>query len=136
MVVIIVDFGAAWCTACKELDKITFAREDVRQEAGRFLAVKVDATNDEDPEVTATMSAYKVVGLPTVTATGEPSPTPTASPTSTPTEQPTSVPEATATPTEVPPTPTPAPTEPPTPPPPPKPTQPAPQIPPPTGARS
>jgi thiol:disulfide interchange protein DsbD len=63
---LIVDFGAAWCTACKELDKITFAHEDVRREAGRFLAVKVDATNDEDPEVTATMSDYKVVGLPTV----------------------------------------------------------------------
>jgi len=63
---LIVDFGAAWCTACKELDKITFARDDVRQEAGRFMAVKVDATNDEDPEVTATMGDYKVVGLPTV----------------------------------------------------------------------
>ena len=63
---LIVDFGAAWCGACKELDKITFAREDVRREAGRFLAVKVDATNDEDPEVTATMSDYQVVGLPTV----------------------------------------------------------------------
>lgn len=63
---LIVDFGAAWCGACKELDKITFARDDVRQEAGRFLAVKVDATNDEDPEVTATMTDYKVIGLPTV----------------------------------------------------------------------
>src|SRR5204862_358319 len=52
---LIVDFGAAWCTACKELDKVTFARADVREEAGRFFAVKVDATNDEDPEVTATM---------------------------------------------------------------------------------
>lgn len=63
---LIVDFGAAWCTACKELDKVTFSRDDVRQEAGRFVAVKVDATNDEDPEVTATMTDYKVVGLPTV----------------------------------------------------------------------
>jgi thiol:disulfide interchange protein DsbD len=63
---LIVDFGAAWCTACKELDKVTFARADVREEAGRFMAVKVDATNDEDPEVTATMGDYKVVGLPTV----------------------------------------------------------------------
>lgn len=63
---LIVDFGAAWCTACKELDKITFARDDVRAEAGRFIAVKVDATNDEDPEVSATMTDYKVVGLPTV----------------------------------------------------------------------
>jgi len=63
---LIVDFGAAWCGACKELDKVTFSREDVRREAGRFLAVKVDATNDEDPKVEAAMSDFKVVGLPTV----------------------------------------------------------------------
>jgi len=63
---LIVDFGAAWCGACKELDKITFSRPDVRQEAGRFLAVKVDATNDEDPHVEAAMNEFRVVGLPTV----------------------------------------------------------------------
>lgn len=63
---LIVDFGAAWCGACKELDKVTFSRSDVREEAGRFLAVKVDATNDEDPQVSATLGDYKVVGLPTV----------------------------------------------------------------------
>lgn len=63
---LIVDFGAAWCGACKELDKLTFSREDVQREAGRFLAVKVDATNDEDPGVVADMSGFKVVGLPTV----------------------------------------------------------------------
>ena len=60
------DWLLALFTACKELDKVTFAREDVRREAGRFLAVKVDATNDEDPVVSSTMSDYKVVGLPTV----------------------------------------------------------------------
>lgn len=63
---LIVDFGAAWCVACKELDKITFAREDVRAEAGRFVAVKVDATNDDDPAVEAVLSAFQVRGLPTV----------------------------------------------------------------------
>jgi thiol:disulfide interchange protein DsbD len=63
---LIIDFGAAWCGACKELDKVTFSRDDVRQEAGRFVAVKVDATNDEDPAVEAAMSEFKVVGLPTV----------------------------------------------------------------------
>lgn len=63
---LIVDFGAAWCGACKELDKVTFSREDVQREAGRFMAVKVDATNDEDPQVEAAMTQFKVVGLPTV----------------------------------------------------------------------
>lgn len=63
---LLVDFTAAWCAACKELDKLTFADPAVSREAGRFLAVKVDATDDEDPVVAKTMSDLKVVGLPTV----------------------------------------------------------------------
>jgi thiol:disulfide interchange protein DsbD len=63
---LIVDFGAAWCGACKELDKLTFSKETVQHEAGRFMAVKVDATNDEDPSVEAAMSSFDVKGLPTV----------------------------------------------------------------------
>ena len=38
----------------------------MQREAGRFLAVKVDATNDEDPNVEAAMTAFSVKGLPTV----------------------------------------------------------------------
>ena len=63
---LIVDFGAAWCGACKELDKLTFSQESVQREAGRFMAVKVDATNDDDPNVEAAMNAFSVKGLPTV----------------------------------------------------------------------
>lgn len=63
---LLVDFTAAWCNACKELDVVTFAHRSVSQEAGRFVAVKVDATDDEDPIVRETMSSLRVVGLPTV----------------------------------------------------------------------
>jgi len=63
---LIVDFGAAWCGACKELDKLTFSEERVQREAGRFMAVRVDATNDEDPAVEAAMGEFAVKGLPTV----------------------------------------------------------------------
>jgi thioredoxin:protein disulfide reductase len=63
---LIVDFTAAWCGACKELDKRTFAEEAVQREAGRFIAVKVDATNDDDPLVESTLAAFGIVGLPTV----------------------------------------------------------------------
>jgi thiol:disulfide interchange protein DsbD len=63
---LVVDFTAAWCAACKELDKHTFSEPRVGKELGRFVAVKVDATNDDDPVVKATMERFKVVGLPTV----------------------------------------------------------------------
>jgi len=63
---LLVDFGAAWCAACKELDKLTFSRADVQQEASRFVSVKVDATNDEDPVVAESIKRLNVRGLPTV----------------------------------------------------------------------
>jgi len=63
---LLVDFTAAWCGACKELDKKTFSAPAVGSELSRFVAVKVDATNDDDPAVEATLQRFKVVGLPTV----------------------------------------------------------------------
>src|SRR6185295_18369112 len=63
---LIVDFTAAWCVACKEMEKHTFADQRVQREAGRFLAVRVDVTDDEDPRVKATTKEHAVLGLPTV----------------------------------------------------------------------
>jgi thioredoxin:protein disulfide reductase len=63
---LIVDFGAEWCVACKELASHTFADDKVRDEAGRFVAVRVDATDEDDPQVNAVKGKYGVVGLPTV----------------------------------------------------------------------
>ncbi len=63
---VIVDFGAEWCGACKELTSHTFADDNVRNEAGRFVAVRVDATDEDNQQVNALKGKYKVVGLPTV----------------------------------------------------------------------
>lgn len=62
----ILDFGANWCVACKELEKYTFADKDVLVKGGRFVAGKIDLSNDEDPANEALKKKYKVNGLPAV----------------------------------------------------------------------
>lgn len=62
----LIDFGASWCTACKELEHETFPDPSVRTEAQKFVALRIDATDDEDPQVNKLKDKYKVVGLPTV----------------------------------------------------------------------
>ena len=63
---VLIDFGATWCTACKELEHNTFPNAGVRSEAQRFVAIHVDATDDEAPDTKRLQEKYKVVGLPTV----------------------------------------------------------------------
>ena len=67
---ILLDFTAEWCGACKELSRHTFADPTVMREASRFVAVKVDATSDDDPAVDQIKNKYGVVGLPTVIMLG------------------------------------------------------------------
>ncbi len=63
---VLIDFGATWCTACKELEHNTFPNPDVQAEATRFVAIRVDATDDENAETKRLQEKYKIVGLPTV----------------------------------------------------------------------
>ena len=64
---LLVDFGASWCGACKELDEKTFPDSRVRSEGSRFVALHVDATDDDNPEVVRVRRKYGVTeGLPVV----------------------------------------------------------------------
>jgi thiol:disulfide interchange protein DsbD len=63
----LVDFTASWCVACKELEKLTFSEPSVASEAQRFLAVRVDLTEDT-PANEALKQGQGLVGLPTVIA--------------------------------------------------------------------
>jgi thiol:disulfide interchange protein DsbD len=62
----LVDFGASWCVACKELDKVTFSAPDVAEDMARFVNLRVDATDNDDPKIEAMLASFKVRGLPTV----------------------------------------------------------------------
>jgi thiol:disulfide interchange protein DsbD len=59
---VLIDFGASWCKACKELEHETFPDPRVRAEAARFVAISVDASDDDDPKITALRTKYKLLG--------------------------------------------------------------------------
>jgi thiol:disulfide interchange protein DsbD len=63
---VLIDFGATWCKACNELDEETWPDPKVRTEAARYVALKVDATDDDDPEVKRLSEKYGIKGLPVV----------------------------------------------------------------------
>ncbi|HEU4385453.1 MAG TPA: cytochrome c biogenesis protein CcdA [Anaeromyxobacteraceae bacterium] len=62
---VIIDFWADWCAACLELDRAAWSDPRVRQEAKRFVALKMDGTQDSDA-FQRVFDKYRVVGMPTV----------------------------------------------------------------------
>ncbi len=68
---VLIDFTAEWCGACGELARNTFADPSVMAEASRFVTLKVDATQEEDPLVDHVKDKYGVLGLPTVILLGK-----------------------------------------------------------------
>jgi thiol:disulfide interchange protein DsbD len=63
---VIVDFYADWCIPCKELDAKTFPNAAVAKELDRFVRVKANLTNADDPLVQKLTKDYSIVGVPTV----------------------------------------------------------------------
>jgi thiol:disulfide interchange protein DsbD len=62
---VMIDFGAEWCVACKELERVTYVDPRVRREAQRFVSAKIDATDMTD-EVSRLFALYGIPGLPVV----------------------------------------------------------------------
>jgi thiol:disulfide interchange protein DsbD len=63
---LLIDFGAEWCAACKELDVHTWTDPVVAEEVARkFVPLKIDATEESEAN-DAILKKYAVPGLPTV----------------------------------------------------------------------
>jgi len=63
---LLLDFSADWCTACKELAKVTYTNPKVEHALGRFVAAQIDLSNDDSPEYKKLQSKYHFPGLPYV----------------------------------------------------------------------
>jgi thiol:disulfide interchange protein DsbD len=62
----VIDFWADWCAACIELDNFTWSDPRVLSELKRFIAIKIDGSDESDPAYQAARNRYGVQALPRV----------------------------------------------------------------------
>lgn len=63
---LLINFGTEWCAACKRMAQETFRDPRVQKQAGRFVALGIDATNEDDPHINDVLAKYEVIGVPTL----------------------------------------------------------------------
>jgi len=64
--VVVIDFTAAWCAQCKELERYTFSDEKVGAAARDIVALRGDMTDTKSPAAQDWTRRYGITGLPTV----------------------------------------------------------------------
>jgi thiol:disulfide interchange protein DsbD len=62
---ILLDFSAEWCTACTELEEVTFANADIKTKMDDFVLINADVTDNGEKEK-ALSKKYGVFGPPVI----------------------------------------------------------------------
>jgi thiol:disulfide interchange protein DsbD len=63
---VVIDFFAEWCPNCHDLDRIVFSRPEIQAKLAQVTALRMDVTNQDDPEVQKIIQEYGIEGVPTV----------------------------------------------------------------------
>jgi thiol:disulfide interchange protein DsbD len=64
---VLIDFGADWCTPCKELDVKVFSKREVAEVMTKFTLLRVDVSNENDvPALSELRRRYDAETLPSV----------------------------------------------------------------------
>jgi thiol:disulfide interchange protein DsbD len=62
---IMLDFYADWCTACKELEEVTFSNESVKNKMDEYILIQADVTENKK-EQKELSNKYGVFGPPAI----------------------------------------------------------------------
>jgi thiol:disulfide interchange protein DsbD len=62
---ILLDFSAGWCTACKELEEVTFSNATVKNAMDAFVLIRADVTDNTDKQKELSKK-YGVFGPPAI----------------------------------------------------------------------
>jgi thiol:disulfide interchange protein DsbD len=62
----IIEFGAAWCVPCRELDEKTFSDARVRDALSQRRLYKADLTRTGSTEVAELSDRFAILGVPTI----------------------------------------------------------------------
>lgn len=63
---LLVDFGAAWCSSCRTFERTILNNPEVIEKLPRVIIVSVDCTNPQESVCAELQERFKVIGFPTV----------------------------------------------------------------------
>ena len=63
---VVIDFFAEWCPNCHEMDRVVFTLPQIQAKLAQVTTLRMDVTDQEDPEVQKIAQEYGIEGVPTV----------------------------------------------------------------------